>query len=770
MSLFKTAASVEQIVWQMRLADWPRAQNRVLIDEQLNGEPPYTEQEEAENNFSANYNNLNATKINQDARSQLDNAFLSTDPLFTVNLDYGPAHKRVEWSGDITKLINKPILASPEYFDVRQGVFAGVVSHGVGPAVWEDKQLWCPVDVGIEDVLIPSNTLRSMRNLPFYAVWRSYTFNMLYEMTHGPRVDPGWNIPLVDKHLQWIDQQTAQLIGQNWPNPWTPESMHERFKQDGGAFASDAVPTVDVFDFRWWNDRGKESGWSRKIILDAWSMPGTGGIGLDSDWKSIGNRRFDHGKNEFLYDSGERKFADSLDKMIHFQFGDASAKSPFRYHSVRSLGWMLYSVCEIQNRLNCRFTDTAFEQMLQYLRVANPADMDRLTKVDLVDKGILPEGLNFVRPEERWQVNPQVPSLVMQMNRQMMADVSSAFTQDVDFMDTEKTDETATRTMAKVNSSAALIGSILNRAYAREKLRYMEICRRFCIKDSKDPDVRRFRVNCLKRGIPEEALNVDAWDIQPVRVMGQGNKLLQVAMADKVMSVYQLLEPTAQKEALRSFIAAVTGDWALAKALVPETKTVSNSSMSANDAVGPLMMGVPRPLQEGINHTEYVQELLVAMAMIVKRIDQSGGMGTPQEVIGLQTMGAHIAEHIKVIAQDKGAKGLVKQYGDALGGLMNHVKAFAQRLQEQSQQQNGGATPDPKDAAKAQAMVIQAQTKAQIQSKSHAQKTAQRQLQWEQQMKHQEQQAQFDLRKKAAETAIDLHAEHTKNRMRSFEE
>jgi hypothetical protein len=761
---FENASAVEQIVWQLRLADYPRAQNRALINSLFNGVPPFTEEEQEVNNQSTNYNDLSATKIDHDARSQFDNAFLAPNPLFTVNLDYGPAYKRQEWSGRITKEINKRILNSEEYLDLRQGVFASVVLHGIGPAMWEDRYSWCPVELGVEDVLIPSNTLRSLRNLPMYAVYREYTAEELYRRTHGPKRDTAWNMPLVNKLLKWLYDSSSKLLAQNWPAVWSPEKMHERFKQDSGYYASDAVPTVNCFDFYFWNDNGEECGWNRRIVLDAWGDPGIGGI-ASADFNSRKND--DIGKGEFLYNPGDRIYSSKRSELIHFQFGDASAVAPFRYHSVRSLGFLLYSVCELQNRLKCRFTDAVFEHLLQYFRVGNPADMDRLSKIDLVDKGILPEGLQFVKPEERWRIDEGLILNAMQLGRQSMSDVSSAFTQDLDFNSERDSNETATRTMAKVNSSAALVGSILNRAYAREKFRYIEICRRFCLKDSKDNDVRDARVCLLSHGVPEEALNVDAWEVTPNRVIGQGNKLLQVAIADKLMAIRPQLDPDAQNEVDRIYIAANSNDWDLANRLKPEVKKISNSVMLASAAIGPLMAGVPVPLQEGINHTEYIEKLLTDMALIVKRIESAGGMATPQELMGLQTMGQHIGEHIKILAQDKNMKPRVKQYGDMLKNLSNAVKAYAQRLQEQAQGQNGADGPVEEAAAKAQADALLTQAKIERESKSHAQRTAQRQIQFEQKTEQDRIKADLELKKATAQAAIDIGKESTKAQMQA---
>ena len=114
---------------------------------------------------------------------------------------------------------------------------------------------------------------------------------------------------------------------------------------------------------------------------------------------------------------------------------------------------------------------------------------------------------------------------------------------------------------------------------------------------------------------------------------------------------------------------------------------------------------------------------------------QRGGMATPDELSGLMNLGKHIEEFLKVMATNEDEKEKTKQLEDMFGQLMNHVKGLAQRLQEQAKKQAGanGAQQggDPKDAAKVQAMLIQAQTKAKIAETSAAQRTQQKQTQWE---------------------------------------
>lgn len=745
---FDTAANVENIVWQMRLADWPRADNRDRINRLFNGEPPFEQNYVEQNKAAVNVNSLEGTKIMHDARAQYANAFMVPDPLFNVACDYGPPHKHREYGDKITKRLNRIIKHSRDYFELQRSVFANSALHGIGPSVYDNRFDWCHDATGVEDVLVPANTYCTLRNLPMFAIYRQYTGMQMRKMTSGPKVDPGWNLPLVNQMIKWVDEETTKLMGTSWPEVWSPEKMSERVKGDGGLYASDAVPTIDCYDFYFWNDDKKVAGWNRRVVLDAWGSPGAGGVPV-----AAAQRRFDYGENEFLFNPKSRIYASKLSEIVHFQFANCSAVAPFRYHSVRSLGFLLWAVCHLQNRLRCKFSDAVFESLMQYFRANNAEDAERLEKVDLIDKGLIPPGLEFVPPNQRWQVNEGLAQQAMLLNRQTMADNSSSFVQETGFTQKMKGEpkETATAIQQRANASASLIGSMLDQAYTYETFRYQEMARRFCIKNSRNADVRKFRNDILRDDVPEEALDHERWHITPNKAIGGGNKMLQVAMADKLMALRPMLDPDSQKRVDRIYISANADDYELAEILVPESPVISDSVHDAQLAAGTLMEGLPVALKTGINHGEYAESLLAYMGMIVQRIKQTGGMATPKELVGLQTMAQHIAQHIAVLAQNPQEKQHVKKLGDVMGKLLNEIRAFAQRLMEARQKamqnQGNGQQMDPKDAAKIQAMMLQAKVKSDNAKQSHAQRTVQRQIQFEQQMQQDAQKHSLELKK-----------------------
>jgi hypothetical protein len=219
------------------------------------------------------------------------------------------------------------------------------------------------------------------------------------------------------------------------------------------------------------------------------------------------------------------------------------------------------------------------------------------------------------------------------------------------------------------------------------------------------------------------------------------------------MAARNLFDPEPQREILRLYTLSNTDDPGLTEALVPEEPAkVTDSVHDAQLAAGVLMQGLPVALKTGMNHIEYVEALMNSMAAVIKKIEQRGGMATPDELVGLQNMYVHIGQHIQLIAQDPNEKQRVKQYGDSLGKMGNMMKGYAQRLEEQMKEQaqaQGGNGADPKDAAKAQAMVISAETKAELTKDAHKQRTAQRQVQWQLDQQRKEQEHEMAMRQQA---------------------
>lgn len=741
---FNSADQVEGICYQIRLADFPRGQNRARINNLFNGFPPFSDAEAEENNINVNVNFLEGTVLSHDARAQFYGAFLRPGQFFTATTEAGKKDKRGFYSQIVTAEMNKIMKRSMVYFETFRSKFAMDVLHGIGPSAWRNAHKWCPDAVGIEDVGIPGNTLISMENLPFFYIYRSYTAPELMRLTQDrPKAQAaGWNLELVDKIIEWVDRDTMALLGSDWPEVWSPEKTNERVKGDGGFYAGDQVPTIDCFDFYYWSDEGGESGWRRRIIMDAWSTPS--GAGNQVKMSPDSKKKFCRG--QFLFHPGERKYADHISELISFQFADLSAVAPFRYHSVRSLGFLVYAVCHLQNRFRCRLNEAGFEALMNYYRVKSSDDVERALKLDLINRGFLDEGIDFVPADQRWQVNAELVGMVASGNKDLIAANSSSYTQQPAGEGGSR--KTKFQVMAEINQTTALVQSAFNQAYQYQEAEYREIFRRFCKDKSEDPDVREFRARLARRDVPLSILEPGMWEVAPTRVMGAGNKTMEMTIAEQLLQMRNLFDPEPQREILRDITFAITGDADKASRWVPEEPLkVSDSVHDAQLAMGTLMQALPVAIKTGMNHKEYVTVMLSELNMMVQQIEKSGGMTSGDKIQGFQNVAQHVSQHIKLLAQDKEEKAFVTEAEKQLAKIMNLVKAFAQRLQEQqkkAQQAQGG---DPQAAAKIQTMKQTAAAKIETARDKHAQTTAQKQMNFEQEQKRKDQESQREQRR-----------------------
>lgn len=697
---FKDASKVLSTIEYGNQVEWVRSNNRRKINDGFNGVPPLTAEDAKKMGLGNNFNSGEMAVLGQHAKRQYFNAFQKPQNYFKVKLPMAPVERRMDWESGITRLVNKPLKDSLEYTELLRGKFTSVICHGIGPQLWLDREDWLPLPVALSDLRVPTDTRCSLDNLVWFAMKRRYTIAELSGKALGPDADKGWQKDVVTAVLKEYTRgdSTFDVQGTDyWDNP---EKMAELLKQNGGYYMSDASPSIPMWHFFFKNDKKK---WFQRVVAarDCKGAPA----------------------EKFVFDDGEEVFANSLREILHVQFGDLSFNTPALWHEVRSLGFLLREPCFWMDIFRCRMLSHCMENMNIGFRVANPSERGRVQKLELMNKFILDSSVQIIPNTERHQVDANLIETTMAQLKQLQSEASTSFTQNLETGSNKEM--TATETMARVSQVNALMSGLLLTAVTYEKFAYQEICRRFCLKGSENRDAREFQEECKKLGIPEVYLNVKYWEIIPEVPLGAGNPTMEMAQAQALMQVKGAHSPDAQQMIQHMYDEAVTGDAMIAEALAPiNTKPpVSNAAAAAGFAFGPLMMGVVPPMPEHLNPQEQVETLLQMMAAVVVPILQTDGMATEEQILGLNTVAEYVSGLIQRIAQDEAAIPQAKQYSQQLSEIMNHVKAFEQRLQQQrmaQQEEEGGANGEAQ--AKILDAGIVASTKGRINEASAAKK------------------------------------------------
>lgn len=756
-------AKCEEVIWYMRLADLPRAENRAILNRLYNGDPPFDEATAEENDIQINRNDLSGPNALAQGRRQWDQAFLKPGNFFSVALDSGDKIKRREWGHSITRNANRVLRKSRPYVEQARASGGNLLLHGIGPSYWKTRKSVVPRPTFPGSVLIPSETEIGFDNLTHFAIFQEWTPAQLYNLTHGPKADPGWNMPVVEAQLKYVSEEYLKQ-----PNAtafqYMPERIEELFKEDLGFWGSDAVPTCDVWDF-YFRENEEGSNWYRRIILDWGSNPD----GTQRPRESRGTER----SGKFLYTSRDRVFAKSFNEILHLQLGDCSAVFPQMYHSIRSLGWMLWGVCDLENRLHCKFSEALFENLMWFFSVASNTDLVRLKKADFHHMGVIPQGINWLKASDRFAPDPNLVQMGFARYKQLMAENASSFTQDFDQGRTKEM--TATETMARVNSVNALVSGMLTLAYTYEEFKDAEIMRRLCIKGNPDPLAQKFRLLCFEDGVPPEMLDVNRMDISRERSFGAGNKTLEMAIVQFLQQIRKNVGPDGQRKIDHIAIETATDDANLAQEIAPldEDKKVSSSMHDAELSTDRLMRALPYEPRPDAVFEDYVSVWLHDLSLLVQQDVQNGNMSTPERIQGYNNVAQHIEQFLETMSTDDEIKDRVREYREALNKLMQHVKAFEQRLVQQAKAaaKNGQAGgTDPKVLADIQAKTITATAKAKLAEKSHAARTAQKQVSFEKEEQRKDAANEAEIRRESQRLAVDIVGEHTKNRLRSLNE
>lgn len=765
-------------VWQstevMQKVEYARAINRSLIDNLANGGKPFTPDEQKKFGIMVNVNFLQLTRKLQDAIGQVNNAFIPNGNYFTARCTASKQtlfkifsralseDKKSEYGQKFTKNINEVLKtgeSGKRHLFIMRSRNASVALHGIGPLMWTNDYRLFPRYVPLEDLLIPTDTLIDFSNLPHFAVNLYLTPGELYRMALMGPDDSGWNKKAVVKILEFIrDDKWAPY----WPANNTlwyqrPEAVQELWKQNSGYLQSDSVSKARLRAFYYQNPKAEngEQKWYRVIIQrDPYTATEP---------------------QEFLYE-GKGPFAETLSDIIHCQFGDNSLVPPLKYHSVRGIGMMLYGACEVLNRMQCQGMQHVFQNLQSWFRIANPTDTDRAKLVNLMQNGVLNEGVSVVPQDERHQIDANLWESALGLLNQNIAQGSSSFTQQPD---TSNKEMTAREAMIRLNQANAMVGNVLSLMYAQEISYYEQLVRRALRKNSADPWAQKFQEACKADGIPDELMKPEHWKIIAERVLGAGDNVLAQAISDALIEKLPLFDPDSQRIIKHKWVATVTDDPDFADVIVPPEQDPSTSGTKvAENIYGTLMRGIQIPVRQGIDMVGYAGALLDMLQTEVQRILQVDGMPNPEDLIGYLTVASHVEQVLQVIAQDEQQKPVVKQLNDLLGKLMNELKGFAQRLQEQQGEQMDG--PMLEAQAKANATTMLAETKARISEMTAQQKAQHKEQQFSakmqqsmeahatklkqqmeshlQQLIQQHEKAQADIQAKGMQTGADVAA------------
>jgi len=268
-------------------------------------------------------------------------------------------------------------------------------------------------------------------------------------------------------------------------------------------------------------------------------------------------------------------------------------------------------------------------------------------------------------------------------------------------------------------------------------------------------------------------LNAERWIVQSEQIIGGGNKTVQMATVGFLNQIRKNLPPYGQRIVDHISVEAATEQPALAQEIAPlgEDTPISSSTANAQDSTMRLLHGLPYRLPKDAIFEDFVVVWLHDGNLEVQRIFKRGAVPTPDELNGLLNLGKHIGEILQLMGKqvkdekgDKDSKAKLRKYEDIFKQLMNHVKALAQRMQQQMQAQakQGAKGNGAQGDGKREAAIVLAQTKAQIEASRSRQKMQQRDQQFQGEERRKDQQTAAEIQRQGVRTRHELLANRLK--------
>lgn len=738
---YSDAAKVQLVIRASDDVEQRRGENRTLINEAANNEPLMTDEVADQQGILVNTRWGEMMELLANARRQMTVHFNSMPTFFTVSLPKAPEEVRADWEGEITEFINNKMKQGDrglEWFATNKSRWSAVVCHGIGPLFWDDPKSWNAKVIAICDLRIPTDTLSDFSNLTCFAVRKAYTPGELsakaYSKTQGRFK---WNKKAVASMLDQIEQCKTVMAQNQYDYQSTPEKFEELRKQNGGYWASDAMPVINLWHFYFKNDEGKNGKWELKVVPDMGS--------------SVVSPEVDD--NEFICES-IGPVADKWQHILQVQYGDLNNTSPHKYQSVRSLGFALYEPCYWTDITRCRLIQHVQDNFNIYLRMADPVDRARASVQVFQNMAVLKPGVTVVPNTERHQVDGNLVEAALAMTKQLEGEMSSTYTQEVD--SGTKKEQTAFETGVKVQQRNAMLSGILMEATFRETFVYKEICRRFCLENSDDEDVQDFRTDMLKRvKIPKAWLDVKYWVIEPTTPLGNGNPTMAMVESENVMKLRPLAGPAAQQEMVHDAAVTMVGPRRAKRWFSVKEKPTSEASVAAMNAFSALMQGGRPQVPNGLSMLAVVQTLVQYCVDKITTIERTTKMATPQEMIGLTNAVGYVKSLLQGMEGDQANMVKIKEFAHAIAQVENELKRMQHK--QQAEQQKAQQQDKMKEAnGEAQAHLVETAAKIKGKTAETANKIQMKKVEGQQKLQHQNQAFVADQQRKNLSTVAEI--------------
>lgn len=652
-SRLPSAAALRSMYQQQVLEDQASSTARARVDAMKGGEPPFNPAALAAAGQSsrANANFLTGQKLINRANSSYIDIITSTPNLVSVNVESGdeaPRHNRIldaelsrsirKWSGFTSSFMRMVDLFT---------------THGVGIAHFPDTVNFRFEVTGFGDFLVPRQTIASEERIVYATALKDTLATELYAAA-----------------LE--DEAAAVTLG------WNPAAVRAAINRATTRSSTGEIGRQEEFQRQVKNN---DLYWGGKFP----HIPVIHGFVREFDGSISYFQCERDGDGDFLF-KHEGRYKSTDECFIFFCYGIGNGT----FHSIRGLGHMIYSLCQLYNRMMCQIADGAMAGSAILLEADSGKAIEEMALQYFGPYAVLSPGMSVVKdrafPNLSTSSIPALGEVKSQMNEN-----ASQFTAPSGGGGVY---QNRLQTEAGLDVAAGADSGSIDLFYSSWDRLLRQMVYRIINGPKSDPIVKEFHQRIAKQGITRDILKTMDHDATvAVRAFGAGNPAARSSGFMRLMQVLPNLDEIGRKRLIHAFVSDVVGyQNASYFAADPEQPRLDVEAKVAEMENIFLLQGNPVGVNPQEMHATHVQVHIPALMEVLNGIE-TGQMDPIENLQGLQAALEHLAAHGEQLAMDPTQAGLYGQVKEVVNNMQQVVTNMDRKIKAMERQQAEGSAP-----------------------------------------------------------------------------
>lgn len=665
--------------------DRHRSYSRSLVDGMLDGNPPFraADLKRLGQGWRANLNFREGEGVLTSAKTPYYDLLSEVPTLIQINaMPAGVDAYRADRFARIIAEHYTTMVRSWEGWDFEMQLSQRqMISHGIGPCVWENERDWKFRALQNGMVFVPDRQLADVLKLEVLVVRQSYTVSDLWKKIRNKKAakSAGWNY---DEAIRAMAKARPKTDDE--PDSLSAE-QYQRMMRVGDLYEGVRSATVDV----------------SHIYVREFDGSITHGIVCEDE---------DAGEWLFRKKDAAESFADII---VPFFYDVGTGE----WHSIVGLGKKIFPHVEVSTRLHCQMIDNAFIGSSIMLQQQNEEDTERTQLMQLGMLSIIPPG--YAVQQGAIFADLQGPLAVRNaLSESLVNNTGSYRIRATPPAAQQGNPRTATEVQAEESNRSYLGKGDINRYYQSLDLLHRQMLARAL--KGPDEDSKLFLKRCVQSGVPEEVLKAfdEFHSVYATRAVGQGSSFQRAQSYRELFSIIGALDDKGRHNVVEDYVASLVGQTKVTRYVTPAEVADQVTDQEAFAALenAAIKTGAPVIVTTTQSHTRHTQVHLKAGVDAINSLQ----MGAPLEdvVMFTERIGQHVAEHMRFLQIDPTRKdetaALMQQYqqfGNIVDELKNRLVQQQKGAREQAAQQQAEegqqAQPDPKTLAKAKELEME---------------------------------------------------------------